>query len=104
MSTDELEDPSDESRHTVGRNPQRQPSPGTKAPSYHKLVDIPSSGQGSFSASRAALGGLEYAPRESVDHSESPPAVPVEVVGRPVPAQPPGLQEICDRYERVLTD
>ena len=48
-------------------------------------------------------GGSRYAPRESVDHRENLPVVPVEVE-RQGPAQLPGLQKVCGRYEQVLTN
>ena len=99
--TDRSSDQSDVSCHTVGRDPQRQPSVGIDTPSYHTEMETPSCGQGNLSAPHSPCGGSKYAPRESVDRRENPPAVMV-VVERTGSAQP-GLQEKGDRYERVLT-
>ena len=66
-------------------------------------MDSPASGHGNFSARGYSRGGSRYAPRESFNHHENPPAALVEVE-RQGPAQPPGLQEIYGRYKRVLTE
>ena len=87
----------------VGRDPQHQPSLGTDAPSYHTKVDTPASGHGNFYAPYSSRGGLRYAPRESVDHHESPP-VGLVVAETQGPAQPQGLHETLSDHERYLTE
>ena len=103
MFTDDYEYPSNESYRTVGRDPHRRRSAGLETPGYHTMVDTPASGQCNFSAPLSSRDGLKYTPRESVDHRESPLAALVEV-RRLGPAQPPVLQEIRERYKRVLTE
>ena len=101
--TDGTENPSDDSCHTVGRDSQRQPSAEAEASSCHTMVNVPSSVQGNLSDPRSPGSGSKYEPRESVDHRASPPTalVGAEIISS---VQPPGLQEICYRYDCVLTE
>ena len=66
-------------------------------------MDTPASGQGNLSAPLSSRGGSRYAPRESVDHRENLPVVPV-VVERQGTTQLLGLQETLGHHERVLTE
>ena len=101
MFTYGSEDQLNEPRRTGGQDPQHQRLAGTDVPNCHTKVNIPSSGQGNFSARRSSRGGSRYAPRESVNHSENPLAA-LEEVERQGPAQPPGLQKISAHYDCVL--
>ena len=65
--------------------------------------NTPDSGQCNLFALCSSRDGSRYAIRDSADYRESPLADLVKV-GRQGPDQPPGLQEICGRYERVLTE
>ena len=67
------------------------------------MVNNPSSRQGNLFASYYSSGSSRYAPRKSFDHHENLPAAQVGV-GRRGLDQPPGLQEVCARYDRVLPE
>ena len=72
-------EPSDVSRRTGGRDPQRQSSAGNEVPSCHATADSRASEQDNLFAAPSRHGGSRYAPRESVDHRASQPTDVVEV-------------------------
>ena len=61
------------------------------------MVGTHATGQGNLTAPHSARGVSKYAPRESVDHRENPPVVPV-VVESQGPAELPGVQDTLDNH------
>ena len=66
-------DPSDGSRHTDERDPQRQQAAGNEVPSCHERADNRAIERGSSYDDPSHHGGYEYVPQGNVDHRGSPP-------------------------------
>uniref|UniRef100_M4B314 RxLR effector candidate protein n=1 Tax=Hyaloperonospora arabidopsidis (strain Emoy2) TaxID=559515 RepID=M4B314_HYAAE len=106
--------PSDVSRRTGGRDPQRQ-SPARRAtPSCRASAFSRASEQDNSFAASSRHGGSRYAPRESVEHRVSPPMsvvrAGISTTNRLLELQAKAgrlrqrLHDLCDRTEQSRQD
>uniref|UniRef100_M4B2D5 RxLR effector candidate protein n=1 Tax=Hyaloperonospora arabidopsidis (strain Emoy2) TaxID=559515 RepID=M4B2D5_HYAAE len=95
-------EPSDVSRRTGGRDPQRQSSAGREAPSCRATADSRASEQDNSFAAPSRHRGSRYVPRESVDHRASSP---IAVLGAGIlTPNPSELQAEVGRLQKRLHD